>query len=238
MAGEGDLKVLGVWTSPFVIRVRVALNLKGLPYEYVEEDLGNKSALLLSSNPVHKAVPVFIHGDRAVNESQIIVQYIDEVWPAGAGGRPAVLPSDPYERAMARFWAAFVDDKVGSAWTGMLFKCRNEEERAEAVARAQDALETLEGAFKECSNQGNKPFFGGDGIGLVDVVLGGYLGWFGVVNRIIGRRLIDPARTPLLAAWEDRFRAADAVKGVVPEDVDRMLVFLEKLRTLGPYKPE
>ncbi|GJM91301.1 hypothetical protein PR202_ga07663 [Eleusine coracana subsp. coracana] len=70
------------------------------------------------------------------------------------------------------------------------------------------------------------------------LMLGGYLGWFGVVDRIIGRRLIDPARTPLLAAWEDRFRAADAVKGVVPEDVDRMLVFLEKLRTLGPYKPE
>lgn len=236
--GSGDLKlkVLGVWTSPFVIRVRVALNLKGLPYEYVEEDLGNKSALLLESNPVHKAVPVLIHGDRAVSESQVIVQYIDEVWPADGAGSAALLPSDPYERATARFWAAFVDDRVGSAWHGMLFKCRDEEERAEAVARAQAALETLEGAFWESSK--GKPFFGGDGIGLVDVVLGGYLGWFGVVDRIIGRRLIDPARTPLLAAWEERFRAADAVKGVVPEDVDRMLVFLEKLRTLGPYKPE
>ncbi|GJN19972.1 hypothetical protein PR202_gb07292 [Eleusine coracana subsp. coracana] len=230
MAGGGDLKVLGVWTSPFAIRVRVVLNLKGLPYEYAEEDLGNKSALLVGSNPVHKKVPVLIHGGRAVNESQIIVQYIDEVWPAGAGGRPAVLPSDPYERAMARFWAAFVDDKVGSAWTGMLFKCKNEEERAEAVARAEAALETLEGAFKECSK--GKPFFGGDGIGLVDVVLGGYLGWFLVVNRIIGRRLIDPARTPLLAGWEDRFRATEAVKGVVPDDVDKMLVFLQKLRAM------
>jgi glutathione S-transferase len=238
MAGGGVLKVLGVWTSPFVIRVRVVLNLKGLPYEYEEEDLGNKSALLLGSNPVHKSVPVLLHGGRPVNESQIIVQYIDEVWPAAAGGRPAVLPSDPYERAAARFWAAFVDDKVGSAWQGMLFRCRNEEEREEAVARAEAALETLEGAFGECSSKGSKPFFGGDRIGLVDVVLGGYLGWFGVVDRIIGRRLIDPARTPMLAAWEGRFRVADAAKGIVPEDVDKMLEFLEKLRTVGPYKLE
>ena len=43
MAGADDLKVLGMWTSPFVIRVRIVLNLKGLAYEYVEEDLGNKS---------------------------------------------------------------------------------------------------------------------------------------------------------------------------------------------------
>jgi glutathione S-transferase len=238
MAGGGVLKLLGVWTSPFVIRVRVVLNLKGLPYEYDEEDLGNKSALLLGSNPVHKSVPVLLHGGRPVNESQIIVQYIDEVWPAAARGRLAVLPSDPYERAAARFWAAFVDDKVGSAWQGMLFRCRNEEERAEAVARAEAALETLESAFGECSSKGSKPFFGGDGIGLVDVVLGGYLGWFSVVDRIIGRRLMDPGRTPMLAAWEGRFRAADAAKGVVPEDVDKMLVFLEKLRSLGPSKPE
>ncbi|ONM60095.1 Glutathione S-transferase U10, partial [Zea mays] len=64
MAGADDLKVLGMWTSPFVIRVRIVLNLKGLAYEYVEEDLGNKSALLLSSNPVHKTVPVLLHATK------------------------------------------------------------------------------------------------------------------------------------------------------------------------------
>jgi glutathione S-transferase len=35
MAGDGELKLLGLWTSPFVIRARLALNLKGLRYEYV-----------------------------------------------------------------------------------------------------------------------------------------------------------------------------------------------------------
>ncbi|KAJ1296497.1 hypothetical protein BS78_01G305300 [Paspalum vaginatum] len=230
MAGAAsDLKLLGVWTSPFVIRVRVALNLKGLAYEYVEEDLGNKSALLLRSNPVHKAVPVLLHAGRPVAESQVILQYIDEAW-VGA----ALLPSEPYERAAARFWAAYVDDKVGAAWRGMLFACRSEEERAAAVARAREALATLEGAFRDCAGGG--PFFGGDGIGLVDVVLGGYLGWFGAVDRITGRRLIDPDTMPLLAAWEQRFRANDAAKGVVPDDVDKVLAFLQTLLAIGSMK--
>ncbi|KAM0837432.1 hypothetical protein ACQ4PT_061656 [Festuca glaucescens] len=233
MAGGDELKVLGVWTSPYVIRVRVALNLKSLPYEYVEENLGSKSALLLGSNPVHKTVPVLLHGGRPVNESQVILQYIDEVW-SGAGV-PSVLPADPYERAVARFWAAYVDDKVGSAWQGMLFTCTTEEERAAAVARAVAALQTLEGALAERGDKG-EGFFGGDGIGLVDVVLGGYLGWFRAVDRMMGRRLIDPARTPLLARWEDRFRAAEAAQSVVPDDADKMLEFLPTLLALSAPK--
>lgn len=109
MAGAEDLKVLGMWASPFVLRVKLALSLKGLNYEYVEEDLKNKSELLVKSNPVHSKVPVLIHDGKAVCESLIIVQYIDEAF---AGTGLSLLPSDPYERALARFWAAYIDDKV------------------------------------------------------------------------------------------------------------------------------
>ncbi|ONL99453.1 glutathione transferase39 [Zea mays] len=111
MAGEEGLKVLGLQVSPFVLRVCLALNMKGVSYEYVEEDISNKSELLLKSNPVHKKVPVLIHNGKPICESLVIMQYVDELF----AGRP-ILPTDPYERATARFWAAYADDKRGTAW--------------------------------------------------------------------------------------------------------------------------
>ncbi|KAL5980677.1 hypothetical protein ACLOJK_028586 [Asimina triloba] len=104
----GEVKVLGAWASPFVMRPTIALNIKSVPYEFLEETFGSKSELLLKSNPVYKKIPVLIHNDRPISESMIIVQYIDETWTDG----PSILPSDPYDRAIARFWATYIDDKV------------------------------------------------------------------------------------------------------------------------------
>uniref|UniRef100_A0ACD5TIZ2 Uncharacterized protein n=1 Tax=Avena sativa TaxID=4498 RepID=A0ACD5TIZ2_AVESA len=220
MAGgeSNEVKLLGMWASPFVLRVQLALSLKGITYEYVEEDLKSKSELLLASNPVHKAVPVLIHDGKAISESSVILQYIDEAF-AGIG--PFLLPADHHDRAVARFWASYIDDKLLKA-SNQASRGKTEEEKAEGKKQAAAAVETLEGALKECSK--GKPFFGGDSAGYVDVVLGGLLAWVHAGDAMKGVKTFDPATTPLLAAWADSYGALDAVEAVMP-DIGKLVEF-------------
>ncbi|KAL2530813.1 Glutathione S-transferase U7 [Forsythia ovata] len=51
---DSTVKLVGFWVSPFVQRVRWALKLKGIEYEYIEEDIFNRSHLLSELNPVHQ----------------------------------------------------------------------------------------------------------------------------------------------------------------------------------------
>ncbi|KAL0399537.1 UNVERIFIED_CONTAM: Glutathione S-transferase U19 [Sesamum radiatum] len=147
-----ELILLDVRVSMFGMRVRVALAEKGIEYEYREENLANKSALLLEMNPVHKKIPVLIHNGKPISESLIIVQYIDEVWK----DKSPLLPSDPYHRAQARFWADFVDKKIFDA--GRRIWTRKGEEQEAAKKEFINALKLLEGEL------GEKAYFGGDNV--------------------------------------------------------------------------
>ncbi|VAH00450.1 unnamed protein product [Triticum turgidum subsp. durum] len=223
MAGEDELKLLGTWASPWVSRVKLALLLKGLSYENVEQDLNNKSDLLLASNPVHKKVPVLIHNGKPICESVVILEYIDDAY--GTVG-PSFLPVDPYERAIAQFWVDYIDQKLVIPWK-VAFMADGEEEKTEGIKQMLAAVHTLEGALKECSK--GKPFFGGDSVGYVDIALGGLLAFLQGTEELCGSKPFDIASTPLLLAWVERFTALDAAKVALP-NVSKLVEFAKTKR--------
>ncbi|KAF5176107.1 Glutathione s-transferase [Thalictrum thalictroides] len=220
-----NVKIIGAWPSPYAMRPRIALNLKNVDYEYIEETFAPTSELLLKSNPVHKKVPVMIHNDQPICESLVILQYIDEVFTSGS----SLLPSDPYDRAIARFWATYIDNTWYSSVLGIV-KALIEEEKAttsEGISITA-GLALLEKAFEKISK--GKGFFGGETIGYVDVALGSCLGWIRVAETLSGSNYIDETITPGLNAWADRFSSDDAVKDLIP-DTQMLLGFA--LRRFG-----
>uniref|UniRef100_A0ACD6APX9 Uncharacterized protein n=1 Tax=Avena sativa TaxID=4498 RepID=A0ACD6APX9_AVESA len=223
MTSAEELQLLGAASgvSPYVIRVQMALAVKGLSYEYIPEDVQRKSDLLAASNPVHRKVPVLLHAGRPVCESLVLLEYLDDAFPTNnnGSGAPSVLllPVAPRPRALARFWAAFVDGTLFPSCLGML-KRTAPQERAEMVEATLRALGHLEGVLAEVVGE-EAPFFGGRAVGFLDIALGCYLPWLEVVGRLAGVAppLLDAAgRTPRLAAWAERFRAAEPVGALLP----------------------
>ncbi|KAM0953890.1 putative glutathione transferase [Dioscorea sansibarensis] len=200
-----EVKLYGSYASPFSRRVELALKLKGVPFEYIEEDLANKSALLEQYNPVHKKVPVLLHGGRPIIESVIILEYIDEVWD----GNHAILPKDPFERALARFWVKFIDDKVLSA---LWMSCWSEGEMLKNfMEQSKEYLELLENELK------GKKFFGGDTIGIVDIAASFVALWAIVLQEVAGISLINEEKNPILCNWIEEFLSSEVVKESLPE---------------------
>ncbi|KAA8542760.1 hypothetical protein F0562_023912 [Nyssa sinensis] len=195
----GEVKVIGASLSLFCCRVEWALKLKEVAYEYIEEDLRNKSPMLLQYNPVHKKIPVLVHNGIPIPESLIILEYIDQEWKGYA-----LLPEDPYERASMRFWAKFVDEKcVQSAWAAC---CAEACERDEAVKSAQESLGFLDKQIE------GKKFFGGEIMGLLDLVVGSLPNWLRFLEEFAGIKLLDAEKFPSLHEWAERFIQIPIIK--------------------------
>ncbi|KAJ4770497.1 Tau glutathione S-transferase [Rhynchospora pubera] len=204
MASEKGVMLLDFWVSPFGQRVRIALAEKGVEYEHKEENLRDKSELLLKSNPIHKKIPVLIHDGKPVCESLIIVQYIDETWSDKA---PLLLPSDPYQRAQTRFWADFVDKKVFECGS-KLWKLKGVEQEA-AQKEMIEILQILEAQL------GDKKYFGGDIFGFVDVAFVPFTSLFYSYETCANFSVEEVA--PKIVQWAKRCMERESVEKTLPD---------------------
>ncbi|KAF5727359.1 hypothetical protein HS088_TW22G01052 [Tripterygium wilfordii] len=198
-----QVKLFGMWASPYSRRVELALKLKGIQYEYIEEDLSNKSPLLLKYNPVHKKIPVLVHNGKPIVESQVILEYIDETWKNNP-----ILPQHPYDRAMARFWANFIEEKfMRTPWRAYV---GTKEEQEQAREEGFELLKMLENELN------GKDFFGGETIGYVDIFGFSLAVWHGVVREVFGVDLITENKFPVFLKWSRKFNEIDVVNECRP----------------------
>ncbi|KAL3821291.1 hypothetical protein ACJIZ3_007196 [Penstemon smallii] len=211
-----EVILLGYYYSMFDMRVRVALAEKGIDYEYREEDLANKSQILLEMNPIHKKVPVLIHNKKPICESLIIVQYIDQVWK----GKSPLLPSDPYQRAQARFWAEFVEKKIYDPGRKIWTTKGDELEKA-----SKEFIESLKLLEREL---GEEPYFGGEIFGFLDVASITLYSWF-YAFETVGKFSIAE-HCPKLIEWAKRCMEKESVSKSLadPEKVYDYILALKK----------
>ena len=99
------LKLYNYFRSSASYRVRIALALKGLPYDYVPVHLlrGDHKQPGFASVSADGMVPLLEDGGQHLSQSMAIIEYLDETHPT-----PPLLPPDPLGRARVRALAQSV----------------------------------------------------------------------------------------------------------------------------------
>ena len=93
------MKLHNYFRSSASFRVRIALELKKLPYDYVAVHLarGDHKLPAYAELSADLLVPLLEDGDIRLSQSMAIIEYLDETHP-----EPALLPPDPPGRARVR----------------------------------------------------------------------------------------------------------------------------------------
>ncbi|KAF3437700.1 hypothetical protein FNV43_RR20456 [Rhamnella rubrinervis] len=218
MAEGNKVTLHGAWASPYYHTVKMALQMKGIAYEYVEEDLMNKSPTLLKYNPVHKKIPILVQNGKPICESLVILEYIDETWKDG----PKLLPQDPYNRAQVRFWVNFLHEQVFEALYSIMKTDGETQEKA--LKRLHEKLQVLEEGLKNFFPDCSKPVVS-ENVGMLEIVIASILGNYKAQQDVLGVKVIDSEKTPLVLSWVAALVDLPVVKETLPP-YERYVPFL------------
>lgn len=190
--------IIGSYISPYVRKVLVCLDLKGVPYRIdpIVPFFGNDEFARLS--PVRR-VPVLIDGSVTLPDSSVICAYLDE-----RHADPPLLPATPDERARARWLEEYADTRMGDVFIWRLFNQRvinrfvwGEPPDADVLRETHereipDVLDYLE---RELPERGH--LYGS--IGVADVAIAAFFR-----NASFAGFTIDAARWPVTATFVAR----------------------------------
>jgi len=195
-----EFNVYGIPGSPFLRSVEITLHEKGLDYELHAIAPGeHKQPDYLARHPFGR-IPAFEHDGFAVYETQAILRYLDDVFPA-----PPLTPGNPAARARMNQVIGIIECYYfpkAAAPIGFnriigprLLGIPGDES---AIAEAMPMARTCFAEFERLI--GDKPYLTGETFSLADIMLGAQLDL--ICEAPEGRALIE--ETPRLGAWLKR----------------------------------
>lgn len=168
------MKLIGSLTSPYVRNVRIVLIEKGLPCEFVLEDISSPESMISAVNPLGKIPCLILKSREALFDSSVIVDYLDALSPVAP-----LIPTTTLERARVKTWEALADGLLDAsilARNEETWPKRKDSERSQAwidrqMKKIHDSLSAMEEALA------GQDFCQGGQFSLADVAVGSALGY-------------------------------------------------------------
>ncbi len=198
--------VIGNYLSPYVRKVLVFLELKGLPYRIdpIAPFVGDEAFSRLS--PLRR-IPVLLDGDLVLNDSTVICEYLQDRFPA-----VPLYPADPVRRARARWLEEYADSQLGDVIVWRMFFQNgirrflfNEATDEEVVRAARDEELPVALDYLEAQLPGQGWILGE--LSIADIGIAAFFR-----NAVFVRYQVDAARWPRVAALLERAWALPAFR--------------------------
>ena len=158
------MKLLGSPGSPYARKVRIVLEEKRIPYEYVVARPSAPDSPVPQYNPLGK-IPVLVRDDgRVVYDSPVIVEYVD-----GLGGEPRLIPSAFEDRIEVKRWEA-LGDGIADATVLISHDYRKPKDKWESPDwHRKHRLKIDRGLAAIAHDLGDRTYCHGDGYTLADI---------------------------------------------------------------------
>lgn len=204
------VRIIGSYSSPYVRKVLVVLDLKGIPYEIdpIIPFMGNDAFSQLS--PVRR-IPVLIDDAVTLTDSTVICEYLEDRHPT-----PPVRPAGVVERARARWLEEFADTRMGEVFIWRLFNQVAINPFVWGIPTDQEILNrTLHEDIPHVLDylEGELPaagFLFGE-ISIADIAIATFFR-----NAAFARYRVDAARWPVTASFVDRVLAIESFTKLKP----------------------
>ncbi len=205
------IRLYTYFRSSAAYRVRIALNIKKIPYEpvFVHLRRGEQQAPAYRAVNPQGLVPALETDSGVIAQSLAIIEYLEETHP-----EPPLLPADPFARAQVRRMAQIIACDIHPLNNLQVLKTLKRDFGADEAAigrwyahwihRGFAALEELVGRY------GSSEHCFGEEVTLADVCL--------VPQMANARRFaVDLAPFPRLVAIDEALRALPAFAAAAPE---------------------
>ena len=166
------MKLLGSGGSPYVRKVRIVLEEKRIPCEYVVASPSNPESGVAAANPLGK-IPVLIRDDgRSVYDSPVIVEYLD-----GLGGAERLIPESFSDRIEVKRWEA-LGDGIADATIEIVHDQRLPEAERRGDALYPKQMKKIDAGLATMERDvGSRNFCYGASFTLADIACGVALGY-------------------------------------------------------------
>ena len=181
------LKLVSFKACPFVQRVAITLQYKGIDYDIEYIDLGNPPEWFLAISPLKK-VPLLIVDGTVIFESAVINEYIDEAYP------PMLHPDDLLMKAINRSWIEFCNNI--SLYTFQLTIKERKNDFEDTLKELLNDFDLVEDYLSA------EPFFNGEQFSLVDSSYAPVFQRLEFLAKIY-KPIIVSEKHPKLAKWKD-----------------------------------